>query len=229
MIPCILSPDEVLISQTNAFIISITSFPLFAFYLTRYDEKTVVPINYLPYAYSHARRSVELDGVVLFIGRFFVLGFMALLMWAAILLGLFNAGDLANQIAIYAYYSLVLGVALIVLSSWGRREVPQGGKKVERSLIDLGLLSVYRSLETRLTTFKSILRSLYATRSQTASSISLDKDAMSEIQVVRHEFLSSLEEILNRLEAMQQISDQQLDEIRKRLARIEEKLEHKTD
>lgn len=158
MMPCILSPDEGLISQTNAFIASIASFPLFVFYAARYDEETVIPLNYLPYAYSYARRSVVYDGPVLFIGRLFVLCFMALLMCAAILLGFLNAGDVANDIAIYAYYSLVLGVALIALSSWGRREMPLDGNKVERCSLDLYLSSSYRFLKTRLNSFKAMLR-----------------------------------------------------------------------
>lgn len=79
-------------------------------------------------------------------------------MCAAILLGFLNAGDVANDIAIYAYYSLVLGVALIALSSWGRREMPLDGNKVERCSLDLYLSSSYRFLKTRLNSFKAMLR-----------------------------------------------------------------------
>ena len=152
--PCILSPDAP-ISQVDAFVISIASFPLFAFYAARYAEETVIPLNYLPYAYSHARRSLELDGEVLFIGRVFIISFMALLMWAAVLLGFLDAEATANIVAIYAYYSLVLGVALIALSSWGRREIILNGKKVERGSLDLYLLSSYRFLKRRLTSLMS--------------------------------------------------------------------------
>jgi len=142
-IPCILFSDDEPIIQVNAFIVSLASFPLFVFYVARYDEETVIPLNY-------AKHYVELDGIVLFIGRLLVLGFIVLLMWGAILLGLINAGDAANDIAIYAYCSLVLGVALIALSSWGRREMILNGMKIERGSLDIYLSSSYRFLRTRL-------------------------------------------------------------------------------
>jgi len=240
MMPFIIFPNLGPITQGNAFALSIASFPLFAFYASRYDEKVIIPLNYLPDVYSHARRSLEFDGTVLFIGRLFVLGFMALLMCAAILLGFLNAGDVANDIAIYAYYSLVLGVALIALSSWRRRDILLDGKKVERSSLDLGLSSSYHFLETRLNSFKAMLsyhmslaakqpKSFHVASSHTAESVPVEKDTMSEILAMRHELLSSIEELRNRLDAMQHISDEQLKEIRKRLVRIEEKLGHQTD
>jgi len=213
---CIFFPDAAPISQVNAFVLSIASFPLFAFYASRYDEKEIIPINYLPNAYSHARGSLESDGGVLFIGRLFVLGFMALLIYAAILLGPLNAGDMANDIAIYAYYSLVMGVALIALSSWGRREISMDGKKVERSSLDLGLSSSYRFLKARLNAING-----------RRSYIVPIKSSMNELEM--RQLLNSVERLQSRLDAMQQTYDRQLEEIRKRLRQIEEKLDLQTE
>jgi hypothetical protein len=240
MMPFILFPDLEQIGQINALIISILSFPLFAFYAARYDEKSVIPFNYLPNAYSLARRSLKLDGGVLFIGRLFVIGFMALLIWAAILLGFLNAGGIANDVAIYAYYSLVLGVALIALSSWGRRELPLEGKKVERSLLDLKLSSTFHILKTWLSASKVMLishmslatkelRAFRVSRNQRTESVHVDEITMSEVLAERNELLRSIEELRSRLDVIQQINDQKLEEIRKLLARIEEKLGHQTD
>jgi len=227
MIPCILFPYVAPISQVNAFVISAISFPLFAFYASRYDEKEIIPLYYLLNVYSQAKNSLKFDGTFLFIGRLFVLGFMALLMYAAILLGLLNAGDMANDIAIYAYYSLVLGVTLIALSSWGRREVSVNGKKVERSFLDSRLSSAYHFLKTIPSAIKAISRSSHLTHNQTTESIFMGKDTTSEI-LTRHELLSLMEEVRSRLDAMQ-ISNQQLEEIKKRLARIEEKPDIQAD
>jgi hypothetical protein len=150
MVLCILFPNAAPISEIDAFILAIASFPLFAFYASRYDEKVIIPLNYIPNVYSHARVSLEYDGAVLFIGRLFVIGFMALLIYAAILLGFLKAEGAANDIAIYAYYSLVSGIVLIALSSWGRREVHLDGKKVERSTLDLEFSTAYHILKTKL-------------------------------------------------------------------------------
>lgn len=68
-------------------------------------------------------------------GTPFILGFMALLVSAAVLLTSGNA-DAANSIAGYAFYSLVLGIAIqigVVVKESRKHDLPSNDKSSDSS------------------------------------------------------------------------------------------------
>jgi hypothetical protein len=136
---------------------------------------------------------------------------MFLLIWAAILLAFLNAEAAANDVAIYAYYFLVLGVSLIALSNMGRKEVSIGGEAVERCSLDLRLVSAYSSIRALLikARFRHVRKAAEGKRLET------------------QDVLKSIEEIRAMLDKMSRLYDYKLEEIRKRLDRIEEKLDER--
>jgi len=204
----IIFPDFSPVPSISAFVVSLICFPLFAFYAARYDESSVIPFCYIPRIFSFAKSSLRSDGPTLFAGRISVICFMFLLIWAAVLLAFLNAEAAANDVAIYAYYFLVLGVFLIALSNMGRKEVSVGGEVVERCSIDLRLASAYSSLRALL--IKALFRHV--------------KEEAAEVRLETQEVLKSIEEIRAMLDKMSRLYDYKLEEIRKRLDRIEEKL-----
>jgi hypothetical protein len=137
---------------------------------------------------------------------------MFLLIWAAILLAFLNAEVAANDVAIYAYYFLVLGVTLIALSNMGRKEISVDGEVVERCSMDLRLASAYSSIRALL--IKARFRHV---KEEAAEGKRLDTQ----------DVLKSIEEIRAMLDKMSRLYDYKLEEIRKRLDRIEEKLDER--
>ncbi|MGQ9514769.1 MAG: hypothetical protein ACUVTL_06945 [Thermoproteota archaeon] len=213
MIFFILSPNVSPIPIGTAFVISLFSFPIFALYASRYDESAVIPFCYIPKLLVFAKSSLRSDGPVLFVGKLSVLGFMFLLIWAAFLLAFYNAEASANDVAIYAYYLLILGVSLIALSNFRRKEISMHGEVVERSALDLRLESAYSSL-----------RSLFKHMTKR------EKEEVYEVkEMTIQEITRSIEELRAMLENMSRVYDRRLKEIMKRLERIEEKLNKKDE